>query len=129
MPLGFLALTYLWPLVSLGRQAFPTSSWGVVGDTLLNRRIGRIALITVGQALGSTAVALVIGVPAAWAHSRLSFPLRRATWLLTAVPFVLPTVVVAAGFLAGHRLGGPRRRCDGLLAPGRRSPTSRSTWG
>jgi thiamine transport system permease protein len=109
VPLGFLALTYLWPLVSLLHQAFPTSSWHIVGDTLGNRRIGRIALVTVAQASISTAVALVIGVPAAWAHSRLSFPLRRATWLLTAVPFVLPTVVVAAGFLAvtgSEGLGG-----------------------
>jgi ABC-type Fe3+ transport system permease subunit len=69
--------------------------------------VGRVAWFTLWQATLSTLLTLAIGLPGAYAFSRLRF---RGSALLRAsvtVPFVLPTVVVAAAFLA---LLGPRAR-------------------
>jgi len=57
------------------------------------------------QALASTLLTLVIGLPLALLFARYDFPLKPALRTLTAIPFMLPTVVVAAGFNA---LLGPR---------------------
>lgn len=60
---------------------------------------------TLYQALLSTLLTFLLGLPAAYLFARFDFfgkPLLRA---LTAIPFMLPTVVVAAGFNA---LLGPR---------------------
>jgi thiamine transport system permease protein len=98
-PLAFLALTYGWPLVALGRRTQGPQGWSVVGDVLADPRILRIAWRTVVQAVVSTGLAVVLGVPAAYCHARFSFPGRRLVWLGVAVPFVLPTVVVASALL------------------------------
>ena len=60
-----------------------------------------------------TAFSLLVGLPAAWVFARFTFPGRRLLRALFAVPFVLPTVVVAAAFLA---LLGPRSVINQLLA-------------
>ncbi len=57
------------------------------------------------QAVASTLLTLVIGLPLALLFARYDFPLKSALRTLTAIPFMLPTVVVAAGFNA---LLGPR---------------------
>ena len=65
----------------------------------------KVLQFTFFQAILSTLLTLLVGVPIAYLFSHFDFhgkPLLRA---LTAVPFMLPTVVVAAGFNA---LLGPR---------------------
>jgi len=61
---------------------------------------GRVFLFTVYQALLSTLLTLLFGLPAAFLFARFDFPGRGFLRLLTALPFMLPTVVVAAGFNA-----------------------------
>lgn len=61
---------------------------------------GRVFLFTVYQALLSTLLTLLLGLPAAFLFARFDFPGRGFLRLLTALPFMLPTVVVAAGFNA-----------------------------
>jgi thiamine transport system permease protein len=60
---------------------------------------------TVYQAALSTVLTLLIGLPAAYLFARYEFRGKSFLRALTAVPFMLPTVVVAAGFNA---LLGPR---------------------
>jgi thiamine transport system permease protein len=62
-------------------------------------------LFTFYQAALSTLLTLVLGVPAAFLFSRYVFKGKSLLRALTAIPFMLPTVVVAAGFNA---LLGPR---------------------
>lgn len=57
-------------------------------------------LFTFYQALLSTLLTLAFGLPAAFLFARFDFPGRGFLRLLTAIPFMLPTVVVAAGFNA-----------------------------
>ncbi len=60
----------------------------------------------------STALTLALGLPGAYALSRLRFRGRRTVSALVLVPFVLPTVVVGSAFLA---LLGPRSPINSAL--------------
>src|SRR6266508_1825651 len=57
------------------------------------------------QAILSTVLTLLLGLPSAFLFARYDFRGKSLLRALTAVPFMLPTVVVAAGFNA---LLGPR---------------------
>ncbi|MCX6018653.1 MAG: iron ABC transporter permease [Chloroflexi bacterium] len=52
------------------------------------------------QATLSTALTLLVGLPAAWAFARFRFAAQPLWRALATAPFVLPTVVVAAAFIA-----------------------------
>jgi len=65
----------------------------------------RVLLFTFYQAALSTLLTLFLGLPSAYLFARYDFPGKSILRALTAVPFMLPTVVVAAGFSA---LLGPR---------------------
>jgi thiamine transport system permease protein len=62
-------------------------------------------VFTFYQAALSTLLTLVLGLPAAYLFARFAFRGKSFLRTLTAIPFMLPTVVVAAGFNA---LLGPR---------------------
>jgi thiamine transport system permease protein len=64
-----------------------------------------VLLFTFYQAFLSTLLTLALGLPAAFLFTRYSFYGKTFLRTLTAIPFMLPTVVVAAGFTA---LLGPR---------------------
>ncbi len=100
LPLAFVAATYGWPLVEVIHRSFEGAGLRVVGSTLGNARIGRIAWQTTLQALVSTIGAVAVGVPAAYCYARFRYPGRRLIWLGVAVPFVLPTIVISSGFLS-----------------------------
>ena len=68
-------------------------------------RAARVLGFTFYQALLSTLLTFALGLPAAVLFARYDFHGKRLLRALTAVPFMLPTVVVAAGFNA---LLGPR---------------------
>jgi thiamine transport system permease protein len=55
---------------------------------------------TVYQALLSTLASVVIGLPGAYLLARFEFRGRRTLRSLTILPFVLPSIMVAVGFLA-----------------------------
>ena len=65
----------------------------------------RVLWFTLWQATLSTAITLVVGLPAAYCFARLRFVGKRVIWALLIVPFVLPTVVVASAVLG---VVGPR---------------------
>lgn len=67
---------------------------------------------TIWQAALSMLLTLVIGLPAAFIFARYNFAGKGILRLLTTLPFILPTVVVAAGFIA---LLGPRGLLNGWL--------------
>ena len=79
-----------------------------VGRDLLagDRRLGVVGF-TAYQALLSTVASVAIGLPAAYALARYEFPGRRTLRSLTLLPFVLPSIMVAVGFVAAFGEGGP----------------------
>jgi thiamine transport system permease protein len=55
---------------------------------------------TAYQAALSTAASVLLGLPGAYVLARYDFPGRRTLRSLTIVPFVLPSIMVAVGFVA-----------------------------
>lgn len=103
VPAAFIATFLLIPLASLAREVISLDSAAYVTDSLP----WRIAALATIQAVVSSTLALVIGVPMANVLTRYRFPGRRWALALATVPFVLPTVVVALAFraLLGGALG------------------------
>jgi thiamine transport system permease protein len=107
-PLAFLTVFFAWPvanIVDLGIRPGGTWDLGAFGDVLGDARIRGVLWFTTWQAVASTALTLALALPAAHALARYRFPGRALVRALATVPFVLPTVVVGAAFLA---LLGPR---------------------
>ena len=103
LPLLFLALFYAWPLIAiLARSLAPGGALDVgPAVTMLERAsTWRIVGFTVGQAVLSTIATVIVGLPGAYLIGRYDFPGKRWLRALSGVPFVLPTLVVGAGFSA-----------------------------
>lgn len=108
LPLAFLALFYFYPLakilaISLSRA--PTGGGMTLGELLRSRTLWGTLGFTVFQASLSTLLTLAVGLPGAYVLARYRFPGKGLVRALTAVPFVMPAVVMAAAFNA---LLGPR---------------------
>jgi thiamine transport system permease protein len=66
-----------------------------------------ILWFTAYQAALSTVASVALGLPAAFLLARFEFPGRRTLRSLTVVPFVLPSILVAVGFVATFGREGP----------------------
>jgi thiamine transport system permease protein len=102
IPVAFLTVFSVYPLLKLLSLGF---SLEVLKSTLGNPYYQGRVLWTLAQALGSTALTVVLGVPAAVVFARYDFRGKRALLAVLTLPFVVPTIVAAIGFLA---LFGPR---------------------
>ena len=101
LPLLFLLLFYLYPLEAIVRLSFGfEGAGGEVLRRLLDPTMQRVIRFTFGQALLSTALTLIAALPGAAIIARYDFRGKSLFLALTTVPFVLPTVVVAAAFSA-----------------------------
>ena len=69
------------------RAGFPAIGFGLVG-------------FTVYQAVLSTVASLLLGLPGAYLIAKFEFPGRETLRALTMLPFVLPSIMVAIGFVA-----------------------------
>jgi thiamine transport system permease protein len=101
LPLAFLIAAFFYPLsrilaLTFDYRALTSDNLALAADVLL---------FTFYQATLSTLLTLLLGLPATYLFARYDFRGKSVLRALTAVPFMLPTVVVAAGFSA---LLGPR---------------------
>jgi thiamine transport system permease protein len=109
-PVVFLTLFLLYPLQGIVRESFFREGASLDDlrplwrDTFFLER----GWFTFWQAAVSTALALGLAMPFAWVLARYEFPGKPLVIAIATVPFVLPTIVVAAAFTA---LVGP----DGIL--------------
>jgi thiamine transport system permease protein len=92
----FIAGFYAWPVATL--------LWTTLRDRASERspfeNVGGVIWFTTWQAAASTVLTLVVGMLPAYVLARYTFRGRRLVMAATTVPFVLPTVVVGAAFLA-----------------------------
>lgn len=95
VPLGFLAVFFVWPVVAILRLGLAE---GGVLDVLARADTWQLVAFTVGQAAASTVLALVAGLPVAFLLARTSFRGLGLVRVVILVPFVLPTVVVGLAF-------------------------------
>lgn len=102
-PLVYLGIFFLYPLLAIltrslgGESGFDFDPFrSLVTDPYY---IGRI-WFTIWQALVSTLLTLVVGLPTAFLFARYEFPGKTFLKATSTLPFVMPTIVVAMGFLA-----------------------------
>jgi thiamine transport system permease protein len=108
LPLLYLAVFFFYPLGAILSESFaPGGQFNLSALTGLWRGayFGRVLWFTTWQAVVSTLLTLVIGMPGAYVFAHYRFPGKNVLAALTTIPFVMPTVVVAAAFTA---LLGPR---------------------
>lgn len=108
LPVAFLGALYFYPLGSIFRVSFARGDGGFASTFLEVLRSGsfrRAFGFTIYQAALSTLITLLVGMPGAYLFARFRFWGKSALRALTGIPFVMPTLVVAAAFNA---LIGPR---------------------
>lgn len=108
LPLSFLAAFYIYPLASILGLSFGRGEGGLlapISKVLGDAGLRGVLWFTFWQALLSTLLTLALGLPGAWLLARFEFRGKALLRALSGIPFVLPTLVVAAAFTA---LLGPR---------------------
>jgi len=108
LPLIFLGIFYFLPLasilkISLGQDNFNITT--TLNQALESQLILDAIWFTIWQAFLSTFLTLIVGLPGAYLFARYTFRGKNLLKAITVIPFVIPTVVVAAAFYA---LIGPR---------------------
>ncbi len=111
LPVLFLGYFFFYPLVSILRMALQ-AALGEGTQVDFWAQVWPALSFTVWQAVLSTLVTLVVGLPAAYLFARFSFAGKSLLRAATTLPFILPTVVVAASFNA---LVGPHGWLNLLL--------------
>ncbi len=103
LPLLFLAIFFFYPLARILGLSFGAPGEDAVGaiGALLNQGFfWQLLWFTTWQAAASTALTLLFGLPLAYLFAHYEFPGKTLLRALATVPFVMPTVVVAAAFTA-----------------------------
>lgn len=102
-PLLFLVLFYFYPLGSILSISFGREQGSLITSFLEafgSASVRNVIWFTFWQAALSTVLTLIIGLPGAYLFARYDFRGKSFIQALTAIPFVMPTLVVAAAFNA-----------------------------
>ena len=102
-PICFLLLFYFYPLGSILKLSLARSQQGLISPFLqaFNSPIPwRVLSFTLWQAILSTILTLVLGLPGAYLFAHYNFRGKSILQALTGIPFLMPTLVVAAAFNA-----------------------------
>lgn len=97
VPVAVVTVFFVLPVgAMLQRGLWPEGRFepGAVLEVLQRPRTGRVVWFTVWTSTVATAIAVALGLPAAYVLHRLRFPGRSVVRAALLVPFVLPTVVV-----------------------------------
>jgi len=107
-PLVFLGLFYFYPLGSILRISWSRYETGAISsflDSIQSTSLQKVVWFTTWQAAISTLLTLIIGMPGAYLLARYNFRGKSLFRAITSIPFIMPTLVVAASFNA---LLGPK---------------------
>jgi thiamine transport system permease protein len=108
-PVAFFAVFFAYPVAAIvARGLKDGDGWhlGRITEVAASADVRHVLWFTTWQALASTALTLLIALPAAYVFARLDFPGKQVLRAVVTVPFVLPTVVVGTAFLALVGRGG-----------------------
>ena len=101
LPLLFGLVFFGWPLAAILQRALAPDgelALQAIADTLTAATTWRVVGFTAWQAGWSTLLTIVLATPAAWLFTHYEVPASKLLHSLAAVPFVLPTIVVALAF-------------------------------
>ncbi|HUX20523.1 MAG TPA: iron ABC transporter permease [Spirochaetia bacterium] len=99
LALGIFFYLPLALLIARGMFGGGSFHFGAFLEIFASRYLRGIVLFTIEQALLSTILSIVIGFPMGYLLSVYDFPGRRLLKAFTAVPFALPAITVALGFV------------------------------
>jgi thiamine transport system permease protein len=108
-PAAFLLLFYFYPLGSIFSLSFSRSQTGFfapIVEAIKSSVPWRVLGFTLWQAILSTLLTLAIGLPGAYLFGHFNFRGKSLLQALTGIPFLMPTLVVAAAFNALLGPGG-----------------------
>ena len=114
LPLAYLAVFFFYPLLAILARSLDGGGLtlhpfrALLGDSYYWGRIW----FTTWQAAASTVLTLAVGLPVAYLFAKREFPGKTLLKAVSTVPFVMPTIVVAMGFVA---LLGSRGLANTLL--------------
>ncbi|MFW9834432.1 MAG: ABC transporter permease [Candidatus Thorarchaeota archaeon] len=109
-PILLLVVFILFPVLAVTVQGLITGTPFL--DVIASPRIQFTIIFTFSQAILSTIMAVLIGLPGAFLIARLRFSGKSLVKALMIVPFVLPPIVVVVGFL---QMFGANGIIDSLL--------------
>lgn len=115
LPLIFLGIFFFYPLADiLALSLAPGGQFSLAPFHTLftDPYYARLLAFTTFQAALSTLLTLLVGMPAAYTFAHYNFRGKSVLRALTTIPFVLPTIVVAAAFTA---LLGPEGHLNRIL--------------
>jgi thiamine transport system permease protein len=102
-PLLFLTIFFYFPLLSILKEGFMDAPGQLTSKHILatiedpyNRRV---IFFTLKQAVLSTLLTLILGLPGAYLVAKYDFPGKSLFKAITTVPFVLPAIIVSLGFI------------------------------
>ena len=104
IPLIFMGVFYFFPLGKLISLSFSQAT-SAINKPINWQIISGASGFTFFQAGFSTILTILLGLPAAYLFGRFNFLGKNILRIAATLPFILPTVVVAAGFNA---LIGPK---------------------
>ncbi|MBJ29979.1 MAG: iron ABC transporter permease [Acidimicrobiaceae bacterium] len=100
VPAAFLAVFFLYPVATILFEGLAGEGLRRLVELPGRRPFRSVAWFTLWQAVASTALTVVVAMPAAHLLARRRFRGKALLRAATTVPFVLPTVVVGGAFLA-----------------------------
>jgi thiamine transport system permease protein len=103
LPLVFLGIFFFFPLAKITQLSFARAEGGFLAglwNALNTPTVKKVVGFTFKQAFLSTILTLAVGLPGAYLFGKFQFRGKKILRALTGVPFVMPTLVVAAGFYA-----------------------------
>ncbi|MDY7042331.1 MAG: iron ABC transporter permease, partial [Chloroflexota bacterium] len=112
LPMLFLAVFFFYPLLVIFRLSLAPEGrldLATLRNLVSTSYYARTMWFTTWQAVISTLLTVAVALPGAYVFARYDFPGKGLLQALTTIPFVMPTIVVAAAFNA---LLGPRSRLN-----------------
>jgi thiamine transport system permease protein len=102
-PVCFLLLFYFYPLGNIIKLSLARSQAGLLSPFIQafnSPIVWRVLGFTIWQAVLSTILTLTLGLPGAYLFAHYNFRGKSLLQALTGIPFIMPTLVVAAAFSA-----------------------------
>jgi len=100
-PITFLIIFFYLPIISIIHEGLWDNGLTLkyLKAVLSNSYHRGIIFFTIGQALASTLLTLALGLPGAYIFAKYDFPGKSFVKAILTVPFVMPSIMVALGFI------------------------------
>lgn len=100
-PITFLIIFFYLPIISIIHEGLWDNGLTLkyLKAVLSNSYHRGVIFFTIGQALASTLLTLALGLPGAYIFAKYDFPGKSLVKAILTVPFVMPSIMVALGFI------------------------------